>query len=333
MRHDIYHDPIFFACAPLLIVAFVPPRRTLAWVGAIAGGVLATSLLAGVVTSFPTQLTRPTSGAPYFVNEADTLFVPGNRSTEIDTARGLLQGVYAVPPSMLAAMQGHTIDVDPWEQTVVWAYPGLTFDPLPTLQPDNVYTASLDEQDANYLASSRAPSYFLRQPPAAFDNRNPAFEPPATQVEMECRYRQIDADSSWQLVARSRNRCGALRSLGAATAGLDESIGVPAAPTGDAVVATFQLPLSWWWQVQDELFKPPSVYIVVNGGTATYRFVTGTASTLHLLRPASTLGYGPEYTPQTINSLLFTITGEGLSSSGVVVHFYALSDGIVLIRT
>src|SRR5579862_5633075 len=83
VRHDMYHDPIFFACAPLLVVAFAPTRRTLLWGGSIVGAVLATSLLAGAISSFPTQLTRPTSGASDFVNEVKTVLVPGNRSSEI----------------------------------------------------------------------------------------------------------------------------------------------------------------------------------------------------------------------------------------------------------
>jgi hypothetical protein len=225
---------------------------------------------------------------------------------------------------MLARMDGHTVYVDPWEETVVWAYPGLRFDPLPTVQPYNTYTTALDRQDVSYLSSANAPDYILREPPAAFDHRDPAFEPPATQIAMECRYRQVEANASWQLVARARNRCGRLRSLGTASLGLDEWVRVPTARPGEAVVATFQLPLSPWWWIQNEIFKPPSAYVIVNGGSNVYRFVTGTASSLHLLRPASNLGYDPEFTPQTVSELLFTISGEGLSTSGVVVHFYAL---------
>jgi hypothetical protein len=324
VRHDLYHDPIFFAAAPLVAAAFVPPRRTLAWGSAFTVGVLATSLVAGGLSWFPSELTRPASGVPGFVNEVSTLVVPGNRSAQIDTDRAALQALYEVPYSMLARMDGHTVYVDPWEETVVWAYPGLRFDPLPTVQPYNTYTTALDRQDVSYLSSANAPDYILREPPAAFDHRDPAFEPPATQIAMECRYRQVEANASWQLVARARNRCGRLRSLGTASLGLDEWVRVPTARPGEAVVATFQLPLSPWWWIQNEIFKPPSAYVIVNGGSNVYRFVTGTASSLHLLRPASNLGYDPEFTPQTVSELLFTISGEGLSTSGVVVHFYAL---------
>ncbi len=325
VRHDIYHDPIFFAVAPLFVIAFIPTRPTWKWSFAITGGVLATSVLAGALTSFPTQLTRPGTGAPDFANEVTTLVVPGDRSAEITTARALLRGTYAVPSTMIADMQGHTVDVDPWEQTLVWAYPGVRFDPLPSLQPYNAYTTSLDQQDARYLASSEAPDYFIRQQPAAFDHRNPAFEPPATQIAMECRYRQVTTDLAWQLVVRSKNRCGASRSLGTASATLDQWVKVPQARPGEAVLATFQVPLSLWWSIQNLAFKPPSVYMVVDGGAQTYRFVTGTESSLHILRPASTLGYDAEFAPQAISSLLFTVDGEGgLGGPGVRVHFYAL---------
>lgn len=88
VRHDIYHDPIFFAVAPLFVIAFIPTRPTWKWSFAITGGVLATSVLAGALTSFPTQLTRPGTGAPDFANEVTTLVVPGDRSAEITTALG-----------------------------------------------------------------------------------------------------------------------------------------------------------------------------------------------------------------------------------------------------
>jgi hypothetical protein len=225
---------------------------------------------------------------------------------------------------MVAAMRGRTVDVSPWEQTVVWTFPGFHFDPLPVIQDYGAYTPSLDQLDTDYLASLSAPRFILRQPPQAIDGKNASFEPPATQLEIECRYREVAATPTWQLLQRRNDRCGHLRRLGVTTTGLDQRVRVPAAPGGDEVVATFNLPDSLWSKLESLVYKPPNVFFTANDGKESWRFVTATGPDLHILRASSALGYSPAFLPVPIRNLEFSVSGEGPTLSGITVSFYAV---------
>ena len=85
------------------------------------------------------------------------------------------------------------------EQSAAWAYPEVHFDPLPVIQDYSAYTSYLDQLDRSYLGTPEAPRFILRSP-GAIDGRNPVFEPPATQLAIECHYHQVMATTVWQLL-------------------------------------------------------------------------------------------------------------------------------------
>jgi len=220
-------------------------------------------------------------------------------------------------------MQGKTVDVSPWGDTVLWANPSFHFDPLPVLQDYNAYTPSLDQLDVRFLRSSDAPQYILRQP-HAIDGRNPAFEPPATQLAIECRYREVAADYVWQLLERESNRCGHLQKLGSVITGLGHWVTVPSAPPADEVVASFELPDSLSSRVESLLFKSAHVSFTVNDGQEKWRFVEATGPDLHVLRASSALGYSSAFVPVPTHSFRFSINGERRSKSGIKISFYEI---------
>jgi hypothetical protein len=224
---------------------------------------------------------------------------------------------------MLALMRGQTVDVSPLEQTAAWAYPEVHFDPLPVIQDYSAYTSSLDQLDRSYLTTAEAPRYILRTQGAP-DGRNQAFEPPATQLAIECRYRQVMVTATWQLLKRGSNKCGPMRSLGTVTTGFNHWVAVPAAPSGDSVVATFHLSLGLSWTLQTVLFKPPNLFMEYNDDKQYWRFVAATAPDLHVLRTATTLGYSQPFVPVSVRSLRFFIRGRGGSLSGIRVAFYEI---------
>lgn len=130
-------------------------------------------------------------------------------------------------------------------------------------------------------------------------------------------------DATWQLLERGRYRCGPLRSLGVATTGFGHWLQLPRAPTGDAIVARFQLSLGWLSSLEAIVFKPASVNIQYNGNLKnSWRFVTATGPDLHVVQGASTLGYYSEFMPPSLSSIRFSITGRYPTSSGVRVSFY-----------
>jgi hypothetical protein len=321
VRHDSSHDLIFFAAAPLLVATFDLGRRF--WAVLLAG-LFALCVVTGIVAGgMPALVDQPWTSAQNFVHEATTLVSPGQRAEVIDKSRTILQAWYGVPGQMLALMRGQTIDVSPQEQSAAWAYPEVHFDPLPVIQDYSAYTSYLDQLDRSYLTTPEAPRFILRGP-GATDWRNPAFEPPATQLAIECRYRQVMATTAWQLLERGSDHCGPMRSLGTVTTGFNHWVAVPAAPPGDSVVATFHLSLGLSWTVQTILFKPPNLFMGYNDGEQYWRFVAATAPDLHVLHAASTLNYRPPFVPVSVTRFRFLINGRSGSQSGIRVSFYEI---------
>jgi hypothetical protein len=321
VRHDS-HDLVFFVAAPLALAAFSPKWRSPAWpVTGMLGLTLVATTLAG---SVPVLITQPVQSARNFGGEARTLLSTARQDKVISESQQLLSSTWRLPKTMLARMQGKTVDVSPWEQTVVWANPGLRYDPLPVLQDYNAYTTSLDKLDASFVRSSAAPQFILRQPLLSIDGRNPAFEPPDAQLAIACRYRQVATYSSWQLLERQANRCGTLRPLRTITTGLGHWVNVPPAPIGDEVLATFQLSNTVWWKLESLLYKPPFLLFAVNDGKETWRFVGGTGPDLHVLHASSNLAYSPDFSPVSAANLEFTMSGGSPSTSGIKIKFYEM---------
>ena len=317
VRHDSYHDPVFFVSIPLLLVAFT--RVSTRWVW-LAAGIVATTVVAMLaVGTFPSLVVRPDEGLRNIGHEASVLVSPSQTNLVIGDAKGTMEADYAVPPIMISTIGRHRAVVEPWEQGLIWAY-GLTFDPMPAFRDG--YTTYLDQLDAHYLASSEAPQFILRQPPLAPDGEDPTFDRPSTQLAMECQYRQVAIGAFWQLLEHVADRCGPAQEIGTSSGALGQWIAVPPTRHGDAVVATFQLPLDLWWQITDSLFKPPEVNIAVNGGSDVYRFVPGTAADLHVLVAPARLGWKPSYAPQHVSRIAFSVGGESLGAAGVKVTFY-----------
>ena len=320
VRAGVGHELIFFAAAPLILAAFAPKR----WSWVVAPGVLAlTGVFLIATNSIPSYTPRPDLAVRNLFDEAATLASPGRTAAIIEQSRRSLHATYDIPNQMVALMRNRTVDISPWEQTVAWVYPQIRFDPLPVIQDYSAYTPSLDQLDVNYLASSDAPRFILRQPGQAIDGRDPTFEPPATQLAIECRYHQVAGNGSWQLLERGSDRCGPLRPIGTVTTGFRRWVQVPTAPAGDAIVARFQLSLGLSYKLEDLLFKPENVNVQYNGSPQnSWRFVTATAPDLHLLQAPSTSGYYKGFSPVRLTSFRFTIDRGYPTTTGVTVRFY-----------
>ena len=104
--------------------------------------------------------------------------------------------------STLAAVRGRTVAVWPYELELAWAY-RLSWRPLPSLQSYIAYTAGLDTLDVDALSSSRAPERILYCFDPGFDGRVPSFDEPATSRTILCRYRELHATSTVDVLARS----------------------------------------------------------------------------------------------------------------------------------
>ncbi|HEY5173194.1 MAG TPA: hypothetical protein VIK54_15835 [Acidimicrobiia bacterium] len=330
------HRLVFFASIPLILSAFrlgagrgQPPARS-RWTrlngATMVTVVLAFSLISfGVAGSIPASFVNPPGSLRNFFDTAFTLALPTRRHDIIASARARRAHAYNLPPEIVARTSGQTVDIDPSEQTVAWAYPSMHWDPLPTLQDYAAYTTALDMLDVNYILSSNAPRFILRQEPGSIDGRLPIFDPPATQLAIECNYRHVDASAIWELVERTPNRCGAAKKLEQVSMHFGDRTLVPEASPGEMIVASFDLHLSALWHVLDTAYKTPEVFVDINDSIRSNRFVVRTAPDLHVLQPPSALGYAAGFAPPTIHSLAFNSKGGGFLTSRITVTYYSIA--------
>jgi hypothetical protein len=325
VRHDV-HDLIFFASAPLLIAAFAGlGRARLSSVVCMVGLSLIPAILAKDTAAY---LTSPTKGITNFVDDVRTLASARQSRQVVNQSRRALRSEYGfdgVTPAMIRRIGRQTADFSPWDQVLAWAYPQIRFDPLPVFQDYAIYTAQLDSIDANYLASSQAPKYILRRGGLSVDGKDPYFEGPLTQLTIECRYSEVEASSTWQLLERGADRCGQAAPVETVVTGNNRWVTVPAAPQDSVIVASFRLSLPLWSTAESLLYKPGEMFLALNTPQSTVRFVGGTATDPHILRTSASLGYSPQFVPQPISRLRFSIPGAGSAGNSVTVSFSRVS--------
>jgi hypothetical protein len=320
---------VYFFCLPLILASLL--RRPLSRFRRPQVGtgptivVLAASMAAYLLTGpVPAQLVSPVTDGIHLAQEVHLLASPALSDRTVTENRQALQNAYAVPPSMLAAVSGQTVDIDPWEQQVAYAYPQMKWDSLPVFQNYSAYTTYLDQLDANYLASAQAPRYILRQPPESIDYRVPLYDAPSAQMTIECHYQEVLISPTWELLQRGPDRCGTPVPLATVSTGFGRHITVPRAPAGSMVVARFSLRLPLSWSLLNTFYRPPGINMFLNGSAMANRMIVETASDMHVVVPATDLGYGRPFGPGTVGSIVLSLQHHPPTSSGVVVHFYSV---------
>lgn len=324
VRFDSGHELILFEFTAVLICAFTMEGRRLWIVGSLAIAVVINYVVVGTIPSFAY---RPDQSVRHFGAELLAFLTGGTRHRIMAEGRASMEATYKVPSAMLAHMRGHTVDVDPWEQNVTWAYPGSIMDPLPVIQDYSAYTSSLDRLDAERLRSRSAPSLILKQAPVAIDARYVSFEPPMTQVAMECRYQQIAANRSWQLLSHTGDRCGKLRLISTKVTRRRGRVRVSAGSPGTMIVGAFQLPSSLATTLESVAYRAPQVCMNARwqgNGAYPFRFIVGSAGDLHILRPSATLGYSAPFVPLSIDAFSFSYCGSTAPIAGARVVFYSI---------
>jgi len=288
VREDLGHSLLFFALMALLSAGvLVGPGR-------LRAGVVACLVPLALVWHLGSwnvpAVFNVASGQ--FVADVNLLLGPNGRHAVEGQSAHALAASYGFPPALVARISGETVQFDPWEAAIAWAFPQIHWDPAPVFQSYNAYTAHLDDINAGFLAGPRAPRYVLRQN-LAQDNRDPRFESPRYMLTMMCRYRQVmTTTSGWELLEHGPDRCGAPVPAGSERVRFGQRVFVPA-PTPDSIVVAsftdFSLPLSD--TIEKLLFRRPPWYISTNA--TIYRFVPGHASNPHVMSFPACLGWSP----------------------------------------
>ena len=259
VRHD-FHALQFFGAFALAALAF-RWRGRLRW----AAVVLVVGCVAGAALR----------GDPY-VRHYAAIF---------DGSRADARAALGVPASMVRQLRGHSVDSVPYETSALWAY-DLRWGQEPLLQ---WYLAYDEQLDAFNAARVRADRVLVQRTPGS-DSEVLAFQAPATYLALICRYRELSATGSWEVLARASDRCGAEHEIGTASFAAGETVHVPAG--NGLVVAHIRLRRSAASKLVETVLKPFSLPHVTLGGI-TYRLVAGTASGPLVLREPAAAGRSP----------------------------------------
>jgi hypothetical protein len=287
VRGDV-HVLYFFGAFAVGLLAF-------AWRGPsrwVAAALVAGAAVASVATPYASlaQLYQPVADVRAALTEARDAVDSGQRSRVAAAARRLARSQLAVPTRDVRLLQGHTVDVVPYETSVVWAYE-LAWRPEPLLQWYTAFDGRLDRMNAAALVD-RGADRILRQRTPTVDSKVAEFEAPATFLALVCHYRELAADGSWEVLARTRDRCGRRRVIGKVVGQAGKPIAVPPAPEPDDIVyARIRFPFSVWGRLQSVLFRPLHPPRIRLGGD--FRFVPATASGPLVMRMPASGGLSP----------------------------------------
>ena len=306
-----------YAFATLLVAAVVigaPLRDRRLWL---------TSLLAIGIAFIATAKLTPASyvdvvaSARSLVGETVTAVIPSRAGAATERNRATLRTRYALDPTTLGNLVGRRVAIDPVEAGVAFAYPELTWAPLPVFQSYSAYTPALDRLNADRLASPDGPERILRgvsfdpdppdwlirqrgRPlspgeliPIVVDGRFRWFEAPAAMLETFCRYRELSSEGGWQVLGRSGGSCGPAEPLTTIKAreGVAVQVPVETRPDRFVTVRVRGLEPSLLGRLRTALHKPEEWYVTIGG--VRYRLVTPTASDgLLLAVPPSADGTG-----------------------------------------
>jgi hypothetical protein len=325
VRHD-NHDLTFFGLAMVVVLLARLKRR---YVPLQAGVFLVTAVIfclaAGAV---PVQLHSPGATTSAFVHDAGAVLgLEGLGQAQGEDRSLFLATGDALPPATLSLLEGRSVAVEPVENSIVYAYPQLDWDPEPVLQSYSAYTSYLDRLDAAFLASSRAPERILYQPWVVLDGRDKFFDPPATVESMYCHYVELPAPGPALVLDRAPDRCGQPVEVKRVSARFGSPVSVPSVP-GEMVVATFSLGAPLGSELAGILLKPPTMALTTWTGAPRpqrYRFIAGTAADDHVLSAPPSLGYSKAFTPPDIRKLMLSGGGWGRGQGRLTVTFYSVA--------
>jgi hypothetical protein len=205
VRFDVIHATAITLLVPVALMIPWRNRGTaLAATCALAVAGLAALSIAGIGV---TRVFDPGTRASAFVDQVGTTLSPGATIAASEAAIRPLRGM---TPALAEALDGHCVDVEPTEISLLFAYPRWRWCPAGTLQSYAAYTTSLDDRDARSFDDPRGgPDRVLREVDQTIDGRNPVWEPPAAMLALLCHFTEIGRAGDWQVLARTADRCGA----------------------------------------------------------------------------------------------------------------------------
>jgi hypothetical protein len=312
VRHAGLHSVFFFASAATAVLAYgaLGARRTVA-AGAAA---LAFAAYFGSLQTLGWRDFDPVAPARAAVREA-RLLATGAAERRIERERTAMRTAYGLDASTLADLRGRTTAILPSESGVAWAYPELAWRPVPVFQTYAAYTPSLDELNARFLRSRRAPERILRHLGGILDLRNAAWDPPAATLALVCRYVERRATLRWEVLARVHDRCGPAEAAGSVSFHPGQLVHVPGANSHELVYARLRgLTSSLLYRAQALLFKIRQPDVTTSAGPR-YRLVPATAGDPLLMSIPRTAAYSGAFAFARVRAFTVSTSAPAVRAS------------------
>jgi hypothetical protein len=227
------HESIYFGTALGAVIAFSwrgVQRSAVLW-----GLTLVVAIWFMVNLASPLQYVNPGASTRDLANEISTMASAGSRERLVAQSRAAMIAGYGLDPTTQAELAGHSVDVVPSEQSILWAYQ-LRWTPTPVYEWYYSVTPALDELNARVLASPSGPQRLLRSLSAPVNGRNNLFDSPAAQLSMLCHYAPLSTTGVYEVLARVPNRCGPPRLVQTVRAPWGTLVEVPAPRAPDELV-------------------------------------------------------------------------------------------------
>jgi hypothetical protein len=330
VSHEIFHMAVFYATMLGVLIAFpLPDRPAIRW-----GGLAA--IVAAAAMGFSTHFAGfPKTELPDYpminpvaniANGAETIYTlaTGRLEEEIAERRERLIHLYGIGPAQLAALDGHSVHLDPSETAAIWAHE-LEWEPLPIFQPYIAWTPELDDRNAEVLAAEEGPERILRQNLDAL-GRFPAWESPAAMLTMLCHFEAVSTSAEWQVLARVPDRCGEPRPLETVETTFGEPVPIPDNPPGSIVFARVEgIGVEGAERLRNLLLRARGRQAQFsNGGNKIWTLIAATAGQGLIMRAPEEIDYpGPFRFAPNAREVTFLYEG-GSSPKELTVEFFAM---------
>ena len=323
--HDLWHATMYFVA---LMGGFLALRWQ--WGGQVVGLGLTATLcvfaLAAQGLTYIRAVANPAKNVSSATTQLKQVISPSERAAVMAKGRRAIEATRPIDQSTLNLLRGHTVHVAPYQTSVVWAY-RLKWSPLPVFQSYSAYTTALDQEDASFLDSARAPQRILRNLAAGLDSRVQTFDEGLTTRTIFCRYRQLRVTETWQVLALGPNRCGATVSLGTVHAAWNQTIGVPAPPNEHSFVFVRigGVTVGGLERLVALLYKPAERMILLDG--VSHRLVEETAADGLILRAPPGVDFTPPFNfPPDSSTIAVSEKGQGSGAGKPITYsFFAQS--------
>ncbi len=315
VRQDSGHVALFVSTAAVIGLGLWQRRN---WQPAAAVAIAMVAIVAtGPLSSyrhFQLHQLNPVMHAHTLVSQIDAVTSSHDRSL----GRFDMELAYDLDGRVLAALHGHTVDIDPWEIAIAWAYQ-LNWHPTPVIQNYSAYTPALDRLNADALRSGSAPQRILREN-INLDNQSQtgdvnarleSWDPPEQTIAMLCNYVPLITERRWQVLAKSTDRCGASTLVRTISVRNDEKIPLPAPGPGMLTYARIDGAQTIRSRVRALLYRGAMLHISTNSG-ALHELVPATATDGLLLDLSPQLDYPAPFAvaPQARTLTLFDLPGS-----------------------